>query len=125
MTVVVTPIDVKALKRYKEVNPVKFKHKYGDIDLNSISDDFNIFLYKRLVVQERVRREANFLSQDEPKITPELFFPKAVAKSEPLTHAQKVDARIEELGVSFVQEREKTDESVDVEIEEEEVEEGK
>lgn len=72
------PIDLQGLKSYKAANPVKFKHKFGDLDLDSVPANFNIFLYKNKVTAERVRRTVNELDQDSPAITPELFAPKVV-----------------------------------------------
>lgn len=65
-------LTVDGLRKYKIQNPVKFKLKFGDIDLDSVESDFNINLYKYQVTQERVRREKRGASQDLP-ITPDMF----------------------------------------------------
>ena len=87
----VRPLTVEDLKRYKANNPVKFKQKYGELNLDAIDDTFPLTVYKMQVVQERARREKYGLSQDVPTINPEFFAPKVVETRavEPVLNAQK------------------------------------
>lgn len=77
MAVTVSAVDLKALKAYSLKNPIKFKHKYGDIDFNDVPEQLNtvggIALYKGFVTRERVRRDKEGLSQEDP-ITPWMLF---------------------------------------------------
>ncbi len=65
------------LVRYQKQNPIKFVHKYGDIDLDSVPDSFDFAKYKKQVATERSFRDQNGLPQHDPRrlITPELFAP--------------------------------------------------
>ena len=70
-------LTIEDLKAYRKQNPVKFKHKFGDINLDNVEEGFNVNLYKYQVTQERVRREQQGIPQDFP-ITPEDFKVKVV-----------------------------------------------
>lgn len=97
MAVVVTAIDLNGLKRYRDVNPVKFAWKYGEVDFNDLPPRFEglISLYKGFVAKERGRREALGLSHEDPIITPWTFFPKAVPVVEAPVEAVAVEPVVE------------------------------
>ena len=77
MAVTVSAVDLKGLRAYSLKNPIKFKHKYGDIDFNNVPEQMNtvggIALYKGFVTKERVRRELSGISQEDP-ITPWMLY---------------------------------------------------
>lgn len=80
---------VADLKVYKDKNPVKFLHKFGDLDFNNLPPNFENMIpyYKRMVVSERVQREMRGADQNIPAITPfifEVWKPKAEVKPEPV-----------------------------------------
>jgi len=74
------PVDVDGLRLYAKQNPVKFRQKYGDIDLDDLPENFFQAFYKYQVAQERARRATAGLPENEPKITPWLFTPRPQAK---------------------------------------------
>lgn len=102
----VRPVSLADIIKYKAINPVKFTHKYGEIDFNDLPEGFEAKLsqYKLAVAKERARRELVGMSQDLPAITPWSFFerPKAekvIAQVEPsndgpLTTDSVVNAQI-------------------------------
>lgn len=74
------PIDIEGLKHYRSVNPVKFMRKFGEVDFDNLPVGFNIHDYKTRVVAERVRRTKMNLPENDPMITPELFYSTEVPK---------------------------------------------
>lgn len=71
MNIAEVALSVKELKEYAKCNPDKFKHKYGDIDLDSIPDNFPLAFYKGLVTKERIRRD--MIGESQEGITPDTF----------------------------------------------------
>lgn len=68
----VNKIGIADLKVYAKKNPVKFVHKYGNIDLDNLPEGFENMIpyYKLLVARERSARERAGIPQDMPEITP-------------------------------------------------------
>lgn len=94
-------LTIEDLKAYKKQNPDKFKHKFGDIDLDNVEEGFNVNLYKYQVTQERVRREQQGVPQDFP-ITPEDFKvkvakPKEVEVEEEVEETEEVEMEEEKV----------------------------
>lgn len=83
MTITVTALDLAGLKKYSEVNPVKFAHKYGVVDFNNLPEGFEgkMALYKGMVARERARRDEVGASQETPEITPWTMFPAVVQEA--------------------------------------------
>lgn len=44
------PLDVEALKVYKKMNPSKFAHKFGDLDLDNLPPNFDLPQHRRNII---------------------------------------------------------------------------
>lgn len=46
----IRPLTREGLKLYKEKSPSKFKHKFGDLDLDNIPDDFDFDAHRKRII---------------------------------------------------------------------------
>lgn len=47
---VTVPLDINGLRNYKRQNPVKFKDKFGDLDLDNLPEGFDIQAHKAQIL---------------------------------------------------------------------------